>query len=222
MALARGVEARFVEGVRFLDLFSFRYVVSGGHASRVADAYIAQAKICREDPTQRFDSVRAELEAVGDVEAPDDIFATRLADLEYEGGNRSAMIRHLLTTLDDYDDWYRAGAVGRPSPSTVKVWDLKAGDIDHIYPQTPLPAHVDLALESVKHNLGNLAFLEAKVNRATHNSPFSTKRTAVYARPGQAALTRELGSRRYPVWTLRQYRRRTKDLMARTFAVYRL
>jgi len=221
VALARGPETRFAAGTAFLDRFALRYVIAKGHPSTAADAYIAEAKLIREDLSRTVKQMCLSLETLARDEADDVRFEGRLKDFEY--GKHGPLLRHLLTTLDNYEDWYQAGAKGEPTPSTINVWNLGKGDIDHIYPQNPQSGHRVPALDAICDNLGNLTFLESKENQSARNSPFAVKQVTVYKKTQQPALTRYLSSTTaYPGWDVASVTTRRDEIVKRSLAVLRV
>ena len=102
----------------------------------------------------------------------------------------------------------------------MSVFSLAKADIEHIYPQTPEHGHEDPALEKVKRNLGNLAFLYQGDNRRYKNKPFAVKQVKAY-KSSESALTSDLASRRkWPRWTTSQVKRRQSELVDLAVAVF--
>lgn len=95
-----------------------------------------------------------------------------------------------MTTLEDYEDWYQAGAIGkRKVKAKTSVYDLDQVNIEHIYPQNP--QQLDAALDPVKHELGNLTALDDHDGMVAGNELFVTKQP-IYA-ASQFAITKPLG-----------------------------
>lgn len=193
LAVARETDEKaFRSLVLLLEPFVFRYInVSSASAAKLAPIYYSHARRVRE--TQKFDrnGLRNRLAALVADNAADDLFTARLRDqLRYaKNAQRRQLIKHFLTTLDDYEEWYLAGARGkRRVNSKAAVHDLDQVNIEHIYPQNP--QQLDGSLEDLKHHLGNLTPLDDVAGARAGNAPFEEKKET-YAR-SRFAVTRPL------------------------------
>jgi hypothetical protein len=203
MSLSYGSESRFASAMLYLERFIFRYNVSGGHKSTLGNRVFAEAGNALANSTWTVSDLRKALAPVAGRYATDERFKVALQGLRYRGSR--ILVRHLLTTLDDYFGWYQRGASGEPRPSKMRIFTLDRGDIDHIYPEKPKAGSEDADLDKVRDNIGNLAYLDESDNRSLKNEDFSTKQSAVYA-TAAAQLTRELSdTKAYPGWAMPQF-----------------
>lgn len=220
MALSYGPEKRFTAALLFLERFVFRYNLAGGHKSSSGDKLFEHAKHAREDPTWTIGSLEAALAPLNGKYAYDAKFEAALNGLTYSASPK--LVRHLLTTLDDYLTWYERGGTGTPESSALKVFDLAQGDIDHIYPQNPLPGNKDASLDERLNALGNLAFLAFGDNRRAKNKAFHDKQLEAF-HGAEAKLTSDLAdTAKWPVWDVAHLEERQKRLVAigmKVFAV---
>jgi Protein of unknown function DUF262/Protein of unknown function (DUF1524) len=179
LAVARETnESTFRDLVLLLEPFVFRYInVTNAGAARLAVVYYEHARKVRQ--TRRLDKkgLRDELKALIANYAPDDVFKPLLRDqLRYaKAAQRRQLIKHFLTTIEDYEAWFDAGAKGkRKVTSKASVYDLGQVNIEHVYPQNPKKASAKL--EEVKHGLGNLTALDERDGILAGNEEFTAKR----------------------------------------------
>lgn len=173
-------DTEFAQIVNWLDRFVFRYIiVCSGHTGALTNIYYDHCKHIREGNGYSIDSLFAELQTLERNAAPDTVFEPNLVQkITYSASSakKRNYLKHLLTTIEDYRDWYDQGAIGLATANKMYVYDLQLIHLEHIYPQTPEAAHVDHSLDVVKHNLGNITFWEAAINVSVGNSPFNDKK----------------------------------------------
>jgi hypothetical protein len=151
--------------------------------------------------------------------APDSVFLALLPEqLRFTSKkDRGQLIRHFLTTVEDYSDWFDAGATGKPQPKDrTRVFDLDSVNIEHVYPQHP--DNAVRRLEALKHSLGNLTALDQDEGRRAGNNEFADK-AAIY-RQSEFKITRRLG--RLKKWDEAAMARRVEyysDRAAKIFVV---
>jgi hypothetical protein len=194
LAVARETtETTFRDLVLMLEPFTFRYInIVNASAARLEGLYFSHAKKVRANGTLDKNGLRKALRGLLKRYAPDDVFVALLREVlrftgRKEGGQ---LLKHFLTTLEDYEDWFANGASGKPKPrDKTKVFDLDHVNIEHIYPQHPgVP---DPLLEPSKHSLGNLTALDEGEGKLAGNQEFSQKK-AIYAK-SQFKISRPLG-----------------------------
>jgi Protein of unknown function DUF262 len=102
-------ESSFRDLVLMLEPFVFRYInVTNAGAPRLAVVYYEHAKKVRETHKLDKKGLRTALKALIANYAPDDVFEPLLRDqLRYaKTAQRRQLIKHFLTTVDDYEDWF--------------------------------------------------------------------------------------------------------------------
>ena len=171
-------EKSFRDLVLMLEPFVFRYInVAGANPARLASVYYEHAKKVRSDKKLDSNALRNTLKNLIKNYAPDDVFVPLLRDqLRYaRNAARRKLIKHFLTTLDDYEEWYGNGATGKPKvQAKAAVYDLDQVNIEHIYPQNP--KYPNAKLEEVKNALGNLTALDDRDGQIAGNESFSKKK----------------------------------------------
>lgn len=187
-------ETNFSEMVNVLERFVFRYItIVGARPESLSEKYYKYAIKIRSNPSKyRLSELEAELRELAKAKAQDNIFIINLKEkLRYsEDSYRKRLIKHFLTTLEDYYDWFKNGYVGQPKTSRIASFDINQISIEHIYPQksqTPIDN-----LEQLKHQIGNLTCWAPHDNKVENNNPFDNKKTR-YSQ-SQFLLTRELSS----------------------------
>lgn len=179
LAVAREAdETVFRDLVRMLEPFVFRYInISKAPAARLESLYLRHAKKVRSEEKLDKSGLRAELKSMLKVSARDEIFVAQLEEtLRFSSKTTSKkLIKHFLTTLEDYEDWFKEGAKKRPTvKDKTKVFDLDAVNIEHIYPQNP--ANPDSLLNPLKNTLGNLTALDQHEGAIAGNKEFADKK----------------------------------------------
>jgi len=184
LSAARTVDEKtFRTLVLLLEPFVFRYInVVGASAARLGAEYYKFAKKTRDDEALDQNGLRNSLKQLLVQRAPDDLFILALREqLRFaQSAPRKRLIRHFLTTLEDYEVWYAGGAKGtRKVEDKTRVFDLNHVNIEHIYPQNAKT--VDKALENLTNALGNLTALDETEGGKAGNDEFLDKKP-VYAK----------------------------------------
>lgn len=201
-------ESAFARLVGFLERVGFRYTVSGGHSGTLGEAYFAQARLVRHDPSRSVDEVGAALAPVVARNAPDTQFRAGIQTrMRYTASG--PLLKYFLCTVDDHLPWFRQGGKGSPSVKGMTVFDQKKVEIEHIYPRNPKPGEGRPAMDAVADRLGNLTIWAPSDNKAASNSPFAAKRTNY--KDSESALTRELAS--LVRWTAKDVDERERELV---------
>jgi len=186
-------EGDFRDLVLRLELFAFRYInIVNANAARLGDVYYRHAQIVRATGRLDKNKLRKELAGLLAVYAPDSVFETLLGEqLRYANKKaRIQLIRHFLTTVEDYEQWFRDGATGKPKPrDKTSLFVLDNVNIEHVYPQNPVTGN--RLLDNLKHSLGNLTALDEQEGVRAGNKDFADKK-AVYAR-SRFQITKPLG-----------------------------
>lgn len=182
LAVARETnESSLRDLVQMLEPFVFRYInVTGGNPARLASVYYEQAKKVRTNRRLDKNGLRNILRGMIKNHAPDEVFVPLLREqLRYaRNAARRKLIKHFLTTLEDYEEWFVKGATGKPKvKAKAAVYDLDQVNIEHIYPQRPKQPNVKL--DELKDALGNLTALDDRDGQVASNESFSKKR-AIY------------------------------------------
>ena len=194
LAVAREAnETVFRDLVRMLEPFVFRYInIVKAPAARLESLYFRHAKKVRADGKLDKTGLRKELRNMLQSSARDEIFTAQLEEtLRFSSKTTSKkLIKHFLTTLEDYEDWFKEGAKSRPTvKDKTKVFDLDSVNIEHIYPQNP--AKPDSLLNPLKNTLGNLTALDQQEGVIAGNKEFPDKRPT-YAQ-SEFKITKPLG-----------------------------
>jgi hypothetical protein len=193
LAVARETnETTFRDLVLILEPFVFRYInVTNASSARLAAVYYEHAAGVRNTGNLDKNTLRKTLQKLIKTHAPDDVFAPLLRDqLRYaRNSQRRQLIKHFLTTVDDYEDWFQQGAIGKRKVNTkASVYDLDQVNIEHIYPQNPKQPSAQL--DEIKHALGNLTPLDDRDGVLAGNESF-TKKLTTY-RKSRFSITKPL------------------------------
>lgn len=195
LAVARhGTEHALRDLILTLEPFVFRYInVVNATPTRLAPIYYDHAKRVRQTGQLDKNGLRNSLRKLVRSHAPDDVFVALLRDqLRYaRTPQRRQLIKHFLTTIDDYEDWFKAGATGRRRVTAkTSVYDLDQVNIEHVYPQNP--KRPDAGLEELKHALGNLTPLDDRDGGQAGNQGYSAKKP-IYAK-SRFSITKDLAA----------------------------
>jgi hypothetical protein len=197
--------------------FGFWGKVIGAHEGSLSKKYYEYAVKMREE-TYSFKDLEDELKDLAKKNAPDANFQTSLATkLKYypKASQQNRIIKHFLSTLEDYRDWLRNGAPGVPhKKDQTMCFDLRQLTIEHIHPQnTVSPSKL---LNELRNNLGNLTILAGSENSSLGDKPFSSKKQA-YAM-SKIAMTRDLGQ--HADWTENLIQQREQDLIVDALKIF--
>jgi hypothetical protein len=215
-------EKKFIEIVRLIELFVFRYItIVGAHPGPLYAPYNEEAKEMRiRLNSYRTKSLRDKLAVLQATRAPDAVFQNNLlAKLEYSDNNaRNREIRHFLSTLESYSRWFARGGRRRvqPEPDTMHVFDIASTTLEHIYPQNATALQQDAAFEPSKHRLANLTIMSTSDNSNIGNSDFATKKSEFAA--SSISLTRRLDQ--FPAWSLSEFQARESELTQMATAIF--
>jgi Protein of unknown function DUF262/Protein of unknown function (DUF1524) len=187
-------ETTFRDLVRMIEPFAFRYInIVNASASRLEALYFRHAKVVRNSGRLEKQAFRKELRELLNTYAPDEAFLALLPEqLRFSNKTTSKrLIKHFLTTLEDYEAWFKDGASGRPRKlnDRTTIRDLDTVNIEHIYPQNP--PKLNPLLEPLKNTLGNLTALDQDEGRIAGNDEFLDKKP-IYAR-SEFKITKPLG-----------------------------
>lgn len=184
--------SRFVDQ---MERFGFRWHAANAHSGTLSEAYYEQAVQLRADPFgYSFQDFVAEMSPLVASHVPDSDFEAGLQSrLRYGSSPTNRVVKHALTTVDDY--W--KGLHDHPTtrhpelkPGVETAYDLSQVQIEHVYPQEPQVGHREAALDAVVHQVGNLTFLSSADNIGVSNKPFIEKRTGY--RTASSRMTRAL------------------------------
>ena len=212
-------EDEFLATVQYLERLAFRWAVSGAHAGTLGEALFREAKKVRDDPTYGLDAIKSALAPLVALRAADSAFKPGLGvRMRYTGSK--PQLKYLLTTIDDYFPWWEGDAGGEPVCSAMGPYDLERVHLEHIYPDNPKKADVNVALEPVKQNLGNITIFVPKDNIRATNDPFGKKK-AKYKK-SKAFMTAALGDRTKATWSARDLSERQGQLIELALDVFRI
>jgi hypothetical protein len=194
LAAARELkETDFCHLVLRLEPFVFRYInIVNANAARLADVYYRHAEAVRTDQKLDKNKLRKDLVDLTARYAPDNAFEALLGEqLRFASKRaRTQLIKHFLTTVEDYASWFAEGAIGKPQPKDkTSIFTLDDVNLEHIYPQNP--ANADRTLEKLKHSLGNLTLLDPYDGVRAGNKSFSDKQPIF--RKSRFGITKPLG-----------------------------
>jgi hypothetical protein len=171
----------FSRFVQHLEHFGLRWYAANMHSGTLSEAYFEYAYRLRSDPSgfsvERFAS---ELSSFVASHIPLEVFDAGLRRrLRYGTASTNRVIKHVLTTVEDY--WKSLNesattAFPQIRPEKDSAYDLSQVQIEHVYPQEPQADERIDVLDAVVHDLGNLTFLSAADNIEASNKPFRLKR----------------------------------------------
>lgn len=214
-------EVAFVDSLIHMERLSFRYLVTGAHAGTLGDEYYKHAASVRSNPGAfSVDTFVSDIEELVGRVAPDDVFRSSIRSrVRYSTTTaQRKIVKHLLTTLDDYYPWKREDVTGDLVPTAMGHYDLDAIEIEHIYPQNPPASERVPALEDVKHDLGNLTFWDPSDNKDAGNGSYAGVKRPLYE-ASKVELNKHL-AKVYLTWTRDDLEQRTNELVDATLAIY--
>jgi hypothetical protein len=187
-------EKDFSEIVNSLERFVFRYItIVGARPEPLSEIYFNYSiQLRNKSSDYRLNHLESELQQLMKTKAEDNIFSINLKEkMRYsEDSYRKRLIKHFLTTLEDYNSWFKNGSNGRPKATTTSSFDINQISIEHIYPQNAqIPIN---SLEKYKHQIGNLTCWSPNDNKAESNNLFLQKKNR-YSQ-STIELTRELSN----------------------------
>lgn len=167
----------FINTVEMLEKIIFRVMtICGGRANQFTKIYSDAIKKIRSGEEWQ-DVFKTELINIYSTKYNDTIFSEALKNLTYSN-NTIYKIRYLLTNLESNLRWAssKASNGARREPDKTMIINLESIQVEHIYPQTARQENLDVSLELIKHNIGNLSFWSSDDNQAEQNAPFSQKK----------------------------------------------
>jgi hypothetical protein len=171
---------KFSEIVQLVERFSFRYKnISNQHVTPLTKIYHEQSIAIRKSPSSyRVSMLKNALRALQTSKAPDAVFAPLLMkQLVYNPSAGNKVLKYFLVTVEYYLKWYEAGASGSPKcRDKATVFDFTNTTIEHIYPVNPESTVIDLTLQPLTNDLGNLTFLGPDDNDTLANKGFTSKK----------------------------------------------
>jgi hypothetical protein len=212
-------ESVFRDLVLMLEPVAFRYIsIAGGSPAKLEGIYFRYAKSTRANSKLDKTGLRKELRRLIKRYARDETFEVQLED-QLRFNNRKAgikeLIKHFLTTLEDYEVWYQSGKPGQPKPSDkTRVFGLKTVNIEHIYPQNP-KTQIPL-LNPLKHTLGNLTALDQDEGVKAGNKGFPQKKPIYEA--SEFKITKTLAD--IPEWDQAAVADRVKFYIDRALKIF--
>jgi uncharacterized protein with ParB-like and HNH nuclease domain len=209
-------EKKFVELINLLERFVFRYIsIVKNRPSRLADKYYKNAVAIRKNSaTYLLDSLAKDLRDLMDRDADVNQFTNQLAKLSYDDSTQRRIIRHFLTTLEDYYTWFNKGAKRKAKPDKSRSFDVMQNTIEHIYPQNPKTPTADLA--PLVNDIGNLSFWGPDDNVEAGNKSFTDKKKLYIS--SSVRLNRELAS--LPDWNKAELEGRRKRLIEMALKIF--
>lgn len=155
----------FAELVHMLEKFMFRYksVCNLGH-QKLSDLYMQEAVKIRNDPTAySLGGLKTVLKRFMTTECTNEVFTAGLSNMRYRTTGSNKQLRYFFSTLNEYIEWYRDGANGKPQANTSIVINYDNVTIEHICSQSDDATQAGFT-EETKHNISNLTILTAVEN----------------------------------------------------------
>ncbi|MXW05567.1 MAG: DUF262 domain-containing protein [Gemmatimonadetes bacterium] len=212
-------EEDLAKAVAVIERTVFRYKTMGNvHIDRLTKLYNRFAKNTRDSGQFSITRLRRELkELLSAVNIGDEVFKPIIEAKTYvvRGSNRE--IRYMLTTLEEYHQWYENGARGTPKCNdSIMLFDYENTTIEHIYPQNASENERNPDLESVKHMVGNLTILGPEENNRFSNK--STDEKLELFRDSNLMMNRKIAEN--GTWTSEIVRRRTTRIASMAAKVF--
>ena len=213
-------EKNFAAVVHILEFSVFRYIhCSRQHPSKLDSIFLTNAVEIRKSPKDyKAAALRASLKSVQDLYAGDDIFSQGIrSELVYREKAGNTIPKYFLTTIEQFQPWYKAGAAGVPKcKDKSSVYDFGQIEIEHVYPRNATSK--DPASEPLKNRLGNLSFWAPADNTKAANQSFTAKKK-IYAE-SKVLMNRELS--KLSKFDEKQLRAREDELVKRGLAIFRM
>ncbi len=206
----------FLRIVRAVETASFRYTaICQQHYTKITTIYYAEAEnIWDKKSAYNPDGLDKKIQALIDEKAGDNVFEVALKTLRYNSNNK--ILKYFLITLEDYWDWYKNSAKGRPLPDDrAKFYNFADTTIEHIYAQND---GTDPNMKEVANNLGNLTIASLLENDKMANKPFDKKR--VILQESNAKMNKTIGQK--TDWKRSDISDRTDELIKMAMKIFRL
>jgi hypothetical protein len=181
--------------------------------------FLASAVEIRKAPkAYKVGALRASLKSLQDTYAGDDLFGQGIrSELVYREKAGNTIPKYFLTTIEQFQPWYKAGANGVPKcKDKSSVYDFSQIEIEHVYPRNA--SSKDPMMEPLKNRLGNLSFWAPSDNTKAANQSFVTKKK-LFAE-SKVLLNRELA--KYSKFGDKQLQDREDELVKRGLAIFRM
>ncbi len=206
--------------VHMVEFIVFRHIhCCRQHPSKLDSVFLTQATEIRKKPNRyKTSALRSALKKIQDTYSTDAVFREGIrSELVYREKAGNTVIKYFLTTLDQFDSWYRGGATGAPTcKDKTAVFDLSQVEIEHIYPRKA--ASPDANMEPLKQHLGNLSFWGPNDNTKAANQTFQAKKKFYSA--SKVTLNQELST--LPKFEEQELEHRENDLIKRGLAIFRM
>ena len=177
LAATKLKQKTFAELVHMLEKFMFRYksVCNLGH-QKLSDLYMQEAVKIRQNPdTYTLAYLKNVFRRYISSECTDAMFTAGIANMKYRISGNNKQLRYLFSTLNEYIEWYNAGATGKPRANDGQVTNYDNVTIEHISSQSDETADFT---EEAKHSICNLTILTAIENsEEVKNKNYSEKRS---------------------------------------------
>jgi len=213
-------EKNFAVVVHILEFAVFRYIhCCRQHPSKLDSIFLANAVEIRKAPkTYKVGALRASLKSLQDSYAGDDVLRQGIrSELVYREKAGNTISKHFLTTIEQFQPWYKAGAAGVPKcKDKSSVYDFSQVEIEHVYPRNATSK--DPVMEPLKNRLGNLSFWAPSDNTKAANQSFAAKKK-LFAE-SKVLLNRELA--KYSKFGDKQLQEREDELVKRGLAIFRM
>ncbi len=210
---------QFAEAVSALERFVFRYkTIGNAHIGQMTELYLRHAKEIRElKKSSAVTALRTDLRTLVLKVVPDSVFRTNLKEVRYSSRSGNGHIRYMLITLEDYAAWYEKGAQGTPKcKDKTRVFDFSNTTLEHVYPRSADGKNKDVALEPVKHDLGNLTIFGPGDNDKMANKSFAEKKAVLAA--SNIKLNRDISA--HTTWAAKEVADRTDKLVGMALRVF--
>lgn len=213
-------EKNFAALVHVLEFAVFRYIhCCRQHPSKLDSVFLASAVEIRKAPkTYKVAALRASLKSLQDSYAGDDLFRQGIrSELVYREKAGNTIPKYFLTTIEQFQPWYKAGAAGVPKcKDKSSVYDFSQIEIEHVYPRNA--TNKDPVMEPLKNRLGNLSFWAPSDNTKAANQSFAAKKK-LFAE-SKVLLNRELA--KFSKFGDKQLQDREDEFVKRGLAIFRM
>ena len=181
LAATRLKQKTFAELIHMLEKFMFRYksVCNLGH-QKLSEIYMQEAVKIRQDPDgYSLSGLKSVLKRSISTECSDEVFKVGLSNMRYRTAGSNKQLRYLFSTLNEYVEWYRNGATGKPRASKSSVINYDNVTIEHIFSQSDDITDAGFT-EDNKHNISNLTILTATENNEEVRNKSYVEKKPIY------------------------------------------
>ncbi|PCI52861.1 MAG: hypothetical protein COB36_14235 [Alphaproteobacteria bacterium] len=208
----------FIQVVDVIERFLFRYAtIAKGPIHKVQRLFSKHGQLMRKEPHEfRTTAFIADLNALINIHASDEVFTERLKALRYDGDERAA-IKYLLIMNEHMFQWYSKGNQGKPTClDTTRCLDFKKLTIEHVHARNAEAGNEQM--NGLTEYLGNLTIVSEAENDRLGNKPFADKKPILAA--STSDLNKEIAL--YEDWNLDNYTIRLNLLVERSLAIFSL